>query len=457
MRKSREWAERTFGDAALGDERRTARLVEVAAGVYSRPSGRLTQVFQDSAQREGAFRLVENGAVDAREIARATHRATARVCADKPFVFVAVDQTSLSFADRTGTKFGPTSGKNVVHRGMFAMSGLAVDASGTTLGTTALEYWVRPNERCPKWKQDKRPAHERESHLWRRAIESSMQVMAAHAPKCRPWFQLDRGADFGDVLDFAYQQSLQITVRSAHNRAIEGRTKSYLWPRMKAQPVLGQMSVAVSARGDRAARTAQLTVRAKRWRFRVAKAGSQRRTVWIEMSAVYVSEPGRRKNGIEWMLWTTYPINNAQDAIQVVRGYSMRWRVEDFHRAWKSGHCDIESSQLRSVDAVQRFGAITAAVAARAEHLKLRSRAEPDAPADSELSQHEVDAAILLSDTRKHRPGDKITMQQAVDLIARVGGYIGKASGGPPGTTSITRGLDRVAAAAKVLAIQRSG
>jgi len=280
--------------------------------------------------------------------------------------------------------------------------------------------------------------------------------MHAEAPSCTPWYQLDRGADFGDVLELAYERSLLVTVRSAHNRALEGRSKGYLWPRMKAQPVLGRMSVKVPARHGRPQRVAQLNIRAQRFRFRVAKAGKQRRTVWVEMSAVLVTEP-KKRDGIEWMLWTTYPTECFEDAVQVVRGYSMRWRIEEFHRAWKSSHCDIESSQLRSVDAMQRWGAITAAVAARAEYLKLRSRAEPDAPADSELSRNEIDAAILLSETKKYKHGDQVTLQEVVNLIAQIGGYIGKSSGGPPGTVTISRGLERVEVAAYVLAKMRSG
>lgn len=454
MQVSSDWARRTFGDAALGDARRVQRLVSVAAGVHARPGGQITRVFQRSAEREGTYRFVENPAVDPVEIARASHRATARCCADQPWVFVAIDQTSLSLADHTGMKFGRIGASSGPHRGMFAMSGLAIDREGMTLGTTALEYWVRPEARCPRWKQDRRLAHQRESHLWRRAIDSTMAVMGTHAPNCTPWFQLDRGADFGDVLEMAYEQSLLVTVRAAHDRALERRSKGYLWQRMKAQPTLGQMSVHLPARAERPARVARLNVRAQRWRFRVAKAGKQRRTVWIEMTAILVTEPHKR-DGIEWMLWTTYPVKNFRDATEVVRGYAMRWRIEEFHRAWKSGSCDIESSQLRSIDALQRWGAITAAVAARAEHLKLRSRSEPKAPASCELSQHEVDAAILLSETKWHRPGDTITLEQAVYLIATVGGYIGKSSGGPPGTVTISRGLELVCAAAKILAIQR--
>jgi hypothetical protein len=103
------------------------------------------------------------------------------------------------------------------------------------------------------------------------------------------------------------------------------------------------------------------------------------------------------------------------------------------------------------------WGAITAAVAARAEHLKLLSRAEPDRDAELELSRDEIDAAIILTKTKRHRIADNLTLQQAVWLIAQVGGYTGKSSGGPPGAQTIARGLQFVAPAAAVLAATRSG
>ena len=96
-------------------------------------------------------------------------------------------------------------------------------------------------------------------------------------------------------------------------------------------------------------------------------------------------------------------------------------------------------------------------MAARAEHLKLLSRSEPDCDAELELSRNEIDAAIILTETKHHRIGDKLTLQQAVWLIAQVGGYTGKSSGGPPGAQTIARGLQFVAPAAAVLAATRSG
>jgi hypothetical protein len=69
--ESHAWAKHTFGHAAIGDERRVHRLT-------MRPAGTVTKVFTCSAEREGAFRWLENMQVDAAAVAHAAHVATAR-------------------------------------------------------------------------------------------------------------------------------------------------------------------------------------------------------------------------------------------------------------------------------------------------------------------------------------------------------------------------------------------
>ena len=90
---------------------------------------------------------------------------------------------------------------------------------------------------------------------------------------------------------------------------------------------------------------------------------------------------------------------------------------------------------------------ILAAVAARIENLKHLSRTTPDVDATLHLTQTQVDVAIVLRRTKVFKPGDQLTLQQAVELIAQVGGYTGKSSGGPAGTITIGRGMREVIAA----------
>ena len=139
-------------------------------------------------------------------------------------------------------------------------------------------------------------------------------------------------------------------------------------------------------------------------------------------------------------------------AIEVVDAYTSRWRVEEFHRAWKTGACRVEDTQLRSREAIIKWATILAAVAARATRLAYLAREKPDLPASEEFDTYELQAAFMLHDGTRS-PDPLVTLHAAVDVIARLGGYTGKSSGGPPGPTTLSRGLTRVLDAATLLRV----
>jgi len=111
----------------------------------------------------------------------------------------------------------------------------------------------------------------------------------------------------------------------------------------------------------------------------------------------------------------------------------------------------VEDPQLRSREGIIKWATLHCAVATRALRLAQLARARPDAPASEEFAQTEIDAAIILRRRTKFRRGDVPSLVDTVRLIAEIGGYTGKSSGGPPGPTVIARGLERVAIAAEVL------
>src|SRR5262249_32035022 len=54
------WSEETFGKTALGDIRRTRRLVAMARAAARRPSGKVSAVFDRARDREGAYDFLES-------------------------------------------------------------------------------------------------------------------------------------------------------------------------------------------------------------------------------------------------------------------------------------------------------------------------------------------------------------------------------------------------------------
>lgn len=106
---------------------------------------------------------------------------------------------------------------------------------------------------------------------------------------------------------------------------------------------------------------------------------------------------------LDWLLLTNHPIDTLEDVRTVVFGYTQRWRIEHFHRAWKSGVCNVEGNQLRARAHVIRWATVLAAVAIRAERIKHLSRERPTEPATVEFSAIELEALILLALSKAHR------------------------------------------------------
>lgn len=225
---------------------------------------------------------------------------------------------------------------------------------------------------------------------------------------------------------------------------------------LSRQPVIGHLHVQIPSSSERVARRANLEVRVAHGAIR----STSRPVKWLPISAVRLREVETVPSGespISWTLLTTHAVQTLSQAQEVLHSYVMRWRIEEFHKTWKSGACCVEQSQLRSFNAIRRWATILAAVAARVERLKQLSREQPDLDALKELSREEIDSAILLSEHKKYRPGDALTIREAVRLIARVGGYLDRKGDGPPGSITIRRGLERIVPAARILSLQRSG
>jgi hypothetical protein len=56
---------------------------------------------------------------------------------------------------------------------------------------------------------------------------------------------------------------------------------------------------------------------------------------------------GRDK--IDWKLITNLPVRSRKDALEKLSWYSMRWKIETFHKILKSG-CRAEASKLRTAE-----------------------------------------------------------------------------------------------------------
>src|SRR6478752_2826698 len=449
-----EWADRTFGHAKLGDERRVGRLVAMAARVAERPAGAVTQVFDTSAGREGAFRLLESDAASPDAIRRAVFEATALACRKSSRIYVAIDGSSLSLTDRANRRELGRVGTRCPARGLHVMSALALDEQGAAVGLLDQRWWAR--DQPPILRKGKAVKcigtryKDRETRHWIDALTDCDDRLAQSAPDAQAWYQLDRGADCWPVIQLALDRDLLITIRATHDRRLLGPEGQNLRLRheVKRQRVLGHYEITVPRRG-RAPRRATIALRSCRVTIH-ALVGSKRRQTFT-LNVVMAEETGRRQQDkICWVLLTTHPVAARAEAHAVVRAYALRWRIEDFHRAWKRGLCNVEKSQLRGRNAIIKWATILATVAARALRLAHLLRTAPEAPATTEFTKYEIEACYILSKQRRDRR-KTVLLGELLSMIAELGGFANKYSGKPPGPTVLGRGLESVMVMAKGL------
>src|SRR5687768_6001487 len=133
-----KWAQDEFGRAAFGDPRWGKRLVEVAAQAARRPGGKVTEVFVGGAERQGAYGRLESTAVGESAVRSAMFGAAASRCAKAPFVFCAVDGSSLNLTDLGSKKgFGSIGARSMGARGLKVISALCLSARGVPHGLTS--------------------------------------------------------------------------------------------------------------------------------------------------------------------------------------------------------------------------------------------------------------------------------------------------------------------------------
>lgn len=431
-----------------------------------RPGGKLSAVINDEAELQGAYDLLEEQRVSAEALCASFADATCERAAASGWMYAVVDGTSINVTDWTGAKGLGTLG-NLTHggRGLKVISALGVDERGVTVGLLGQVWWARTKARkhaADKRKRNaKRPLADKETRHWIETIATARKHADAHGK--RLCFLIDREGDNRDILLALQKPGHEYIVRAAWDRltqAIDEDPKR-LRERIGERAPIGSYDVEIKAAPSRAARVARMVVRAAPITLLMRPRGRPRsETSRVTVNVVWAREDGTTPTGekpLDWLLFTNGPVDTFEAARAIVVGYTRRWRIEEMHRVWKSGGCQVEETQLRSAEAIKVWATILASVATRIERLRLLARVAPEQPASVDLADHEIRALVMLKRDRRRRgeriPNSMPTIGQATLWIAELGGFTGKSSGGPPGAVNIRRGLQELGPAARMLAL----
>lgn len=251
---------------------------------------------------------------------------------------------------------------------------------------------------------------------------------------------MDREGDIFEVFEKAYELGHGVVVRAAWDRSVVGEEK-HLWEAMRSRPVGGDYTIAVSAKPKQAARTARVEIRWGRVTLKPPQPRSKKKTP-IAVYAVWVREPTPPDGAkpVEWMLLTTEPVDDFEDAMKIVWIYRCRWRVEELFLILKSG-CRIEKGQFESRETIEKVLALYLLTALRILTLRYLAETQPDSSADQVLNEVEQNSLrIYVRQHFGHEIGHAMTVGEVQCWIGRIGGHLGRKRDGRPGVRTLWRG-----------------
>ncbi|OSP53437.1 Mobile element protein [Pseudoruegeria sp. SK021] len=172
--------------------------------------------------------------------------------------------------------------------------------------------------------------------------------------------------------------------------------------------------------------------------------GKQRKYRHQDLQIIHAEEfdPPVGRAPVIWKLITNLPVATHADAVHKLEWYALRWKIETFFRTLKTG-CRIEEIRLATADRLANCIALCCVVAWRVSWLTMLSREAPEASPAAVFT--EAERRMLEHATPGRRRQEPRNLEFYVRAVARLGGYLDRASDAPPGTTVIWRGFSRLA------------
>ena len=266
----------------------------------------------------------------------------------------------------------------------------------------------------------------------------------------------DREGDMYPLLTLPSElKNFDIVVRAAKNRKIRlpDGSKAGLFEYTAGVPAETTREISISKGPRKGKRKAEVNVRyGKVTLLRPHSPVYPQKS--IELYFVRLTEESssvKEAERIDWLLLTSIPLADINDAEKIVSIYRRRWFIEDYHGLLKKKGFAIEDIQVESPHAFEINLAVCIKSAYQTALLKKGFDSEDDtAPASLVFTQLELKIVDNLN--KEFNSGKKIyknpypkgSLAWAAWAVACVGGWSAMPSQPKPGLITFKRGIDRI-------------
>lgn len=447
------WLSEELSGCKFADKRLGKRFKVLCERLWNKVGESIPFACEDWANTKGAYRFFDNERLSEKEILGGHFEATKRrfTNTEGP-ILVLQDTTEFSYQREEPELIGATriirNGKKAYGHlkrhticGMLMHSSLAVTTEGLPLGIAAIKFWTRKKFKgCDALKKHinptRVPIEEKESIRWLNNMKESTELFS-DPERCIHIG--DRESDIYELFCTAQELGTHFLVRTCVDR-LAGDGEHTIATEMEEVKIKGVQQVEVT---DKKGRKSISTLDIKYKKIKVLPpVGKRKKYPELMLTVIYATERGTPKDRdrINWKLITDLEITSTKDAVEKLKWYALRWKIEVFHKILKSG-CKAESSKLRAAERLTKLIAIYCILSWRIFWMTMLNRVCQDAPPKLALTEMEIG---ILDRLVKDSRGPEKNLSHYIIKIARLGGYLARASDPPPGNLVMWRGLNRL-------------
>ena len=406
----------------------------------------------------GMCRFINNPQVKLDQLMQSNIENCANHIVESSNYLVIQDSSYLSFSSNSGklrvqdSDLGPVGRNNKSGVGFILHPSLVVDSSnGFPVGLSDIKMWNRQFGQKTRKERNYQslPIEEKESYKWIEGMERSNWVKDKC---CTATHVMDSEGDIYDVLCHPLSSNERLLIRSCSNRYLFNHPKgTKLSDYLSSLPLICSFQLDIKATKDRKKRKGKFGLKFTTVKIKRSKNNPVELPEYIEVNVVHVKEYAESvpdgENPIEWVLYTTHPVENIEQAFQIVEWYTMRWIIEMLFSSLKTRGLDIESSQLETGIGLKKLTAMSLQVSLQLLQLTKDRDDKCKQKASLIFSPQDVEflkALILTLEGKTQKQKNSFesgSLAWAAWCIARLGGWKGYKSESPPGVRTFNRGL----------------
>jgi hypothetical protein len=432
----------------LPDVRLRRRFQRIVAAVSKRPERSFPQALPESAELEAVYRFLSNERVDWQQLLEPEVAQTVERIVGAGTGYAVHDSSSMMMTGEAERgDIGSLDGHGASFLAHFCLA-VSVDETPGPLGLLGVEAIFRPDgprTHKPDW-QDVYERSDKESLRWPRMVERVEALVRGRASLLH---LMDSEGDDYALLATMSGNTRRFVIRARTNRVLadggrlDGALATTEAVACRRVSLGGRTKAACHGRKTkhkpREPREAMLQIRASCVCLRRPDHVGREQPASVTVNVVHVWEPNAPEgvDPVDWKLYTSEPIDTPEQSIAVVDHYRVRWMIEEYFKALKTG-CSFEKRQVESRRALLNTLALYAPIACRLLALRHESRASA---MPTSLTPRQIQ--VLRAMRRKPLP-EQPTARDLMLAVAGLGGHI--KNNGDPGWIVLGRGyLDLLA------------